>query len=58
MVKICPINIVVSGNSENLEVLLFVDFYLFCVWCSLLYNGHFVTINLEKISFSGINKMK
>ena len=58
MVKICPINIVVTGNSENLGALLFIDFYLFCVWCSLLYNGHFVTINLKKKSSSGINKMK
>jgi hypothetical protein len=29
MVKICSINIVVSGDSENLDVSLFVDFDLF-----------------------------
>ena len=47
MVKISTLNVVVSRNSENLNVFRFIDIDLLCERCSLLYNVHFITIYLE-----------
>ena len=47
MVKISTLDVVVSRNSENLNAFRFIHIDLLCKRCSLLYNVHFITIDLE-----------
>lgn len=47
MVEISALDVVVSRNSENLDVLFFVDFDSLRELCSVLFKCHLIASNLE-----------
>ena len=50
LIKVRAVNVVMSRNSEDFNIFIFIDINFLCKRCSLLFNCHSVPIGLEETS--------